>query len=114
MLLAGDATVGEATTVEKVEEATVVEVADEEIVVVIAVVNEELDDVVVNEELEVVFEVELDETVAGPSANTPPDAEGEVLAELAPSANIPALVVTAAGATTAVTVPGAEVSPRSL
>jgi hypothetical protein len=89
MLLVGGVAVGEITAVEKVEEVMVA--------VVVALVIEE-----------------LDEIVAGPSANTPPDADGEVLAELAPSANTPALVVVAVGAAAAVTAPEADMSPKSL
>jgi hypothetical protein len=90
MLLVGGVAVGEITALEKVEEVVVM------VAVVVALVIEE-----------------LDEIVAGPSANTPPDADGEVLAELAPSANTPALVVVAVGAA-AVTAPEADMFPKSL
>src|ERR1700759_4784397 len=96
MLPGGGAAAGEATAVAKVVDAEAVD----------ATGNPGI--------LGLLVTVEAAELVEGPSAKTPPEAEGEVVAELAPSANTPPDVVAAAAGATAVTAPGAEVSPRFL
>jgi hypothetical protein len=110
ILLADEVAVGAATAVENVEEM-VEEMVEEKVA---GGEDDTTDAVGIVIVVVAVVAVELDELVEALSANTPPDANGEVLAVLAPSANTPALVDDAAGAGTAVTAPGLEVSPKYL